>query len=50
MLKINPELPNMPKSQGCPICNRHSKRTDKTLGGASYLCATHGTFFVRRKT
>lgn len=41
---------NMPKYQGCPDCVAHSKRVDKTLGGANYSCRTHGSFFVRGKS
>ena len=42
------EFPDMPKHQLCPQCQKWSKRESKTLGGANYVCPTHGKFFVRR--
>lgn len=41
------DLPNMPKHQPCPECNRSSKRIEKTVSGAKYKCRKHGEFFVR---
>ncbi len=40
--------PNMPKYQPCAQCHASSKRQEKTLGGANYLCRQrHGKFFVK---
>ncbi len=40
-------FPDMPKHQPCPRCQKQSKRESKTLGGANYVCPSHGKFFVR---
>jgi len=41
------ELPNMPKYQPCPKCSRGCKRLGKAMGGADYICPTHGKFFIK---
>lgn len=40
---------NMPKTYPCPFCSATSKRVNKTMGGAYYVCRTHGNFFVKSK-
>jgi len=47
MKRHRDEFPDMPKYQPCPRCGKNSKRDNKTMGGANYLCPNHGVFFVK---